>query len=85
MKELGEYARGIMQGDNFTVKVSVESAARAERLFQQINRMELSKRKAMFVDRSDIDGNAGWSWTIRLHPPEGCSRSAQLMAAAPIS
>jgi hypothetical protein len=63
MKELGEYARGIMRGDNFTVKVSVESMARAESLFQQINGMEFSERKAMFADRTDIDGDAGWSWT----------------------
>ena len=62
-KEIGEYARGIMQGDNFTIRVSVEGMARAESLFKQINEMEFSKRKAMFADRSDIDGDAGWSWT----------------------
>jgi hypothetical protein len=63
MSELGEYARGVMQGDNFTVKVSSDSMAQAETFFQRINRMDLSKRKAMFADRSDIDSDAGWSWT----------------------
>jgi hypothetical protein len=63
MRELGEYARGVMQGDNFTVKVSVDSMAQAEANFQRINRMDLFKRKVMFADRSEIDGDAGWSWT----------------------
>jgi hypothetical protein len=63
MSELGEYARGVMQSNNFTVKVSIDGMAQAESIFQRINRMDLSKRKAMFANRSDIDGDAGWSWT----------------------
>lgn len=63
-EELGEYARCIMHGDDdLTIKVSAESVARAERTFQGINQMELSKRKIMFADRSDIDGDCGWAWT----------------------
>jgi len=62
-KEIGEYARGIKRGDDFTIKVSAETMAKAARTFQEINQMELPKRKIMFADRSDIDGDAGWTWT----------------------
>jgi hypothetical protein len=63
LKEIDEYARGIMQGDNFTIKVSAKSMAEVAQTFQQINQMDLSKRKKLFADRSDIDGDAGWTWT----------------------
>jgi len=62
-KEIGEYARGIKRGDDFTIKVSAETMAKAARTFQEINQMELSKRKIMFADRTDVDGDAGWTWT----------------------
>jgi hypothetical protein len=62
-EELGEYTRGIMRWDDFTIKVSAEGMAEAEHTFQRINQMELSKRKIMFADRSDIDGDCGWAWT----------------------
>jgi hypothetical protein len=61
-RELGEYARGIMQGDNFTIKVSADSMARVAETFQKINRMDLPDRRTMFANRSDLDGDAGWAW-----------------------
>jgi hypothetical protein len=63
MREMGEYARGIMRGKCLTIKVSAQGMAEAERIFQRINQMELSECKAMFADRSDVDGDAGWTWT----------------------
>ena len=63
MIEMGEYARGMVRGKGLTIKVSVQGMAKAERIFQELNQMELSKRKAMFANRSDIDGDAGWTWT----------------------
>jgi hypothetical protein len=62
-RELGEYARGVMQGDNFTIKVSAKSMAEVAQTFQRINQMDLSKRKVIFADRTDLDGDAGWTWT----------------------
>ena len=62
-RELGEYARGVMRDGRFTVKVSVQSMAEADKLFREINGMDLSKRRRLFADRSDIDGDAGWTWT----------------------
>ena len=69
-RELGEYARGVMQGNDFSIKVSAESMADVAQTFQQLNQMELSKRKIMFADRTDLDGDAGWTWTpdYRLVP-----------------
>ncbi len=63
MREMGEYARGVVRGENITIKVSAQGMAEAERIFQRINQLELSKRRTMFADRSDIDGDAGWTWT----------------------
>jgi hypothetical protein len=62
-RELGEYARGVVQDGRFTVKVSVQSMAEADKLFREINGMDLRKRRRLFADRSDIDGDAGWTWT----------------------
>lgn len=63
MNELGEYARGLMQGDHVTINVPPESMAEAEGIFQRINQMELSKRKSLFTNRSDLAGDCGWTWT----------------------
>jgi hypothetical protein len=62
IREMGEYARGIVCGNNITIKVSVQGMAEAEHIFRRINQMELSKRKAMFAARNNIDGDAGWTW-----------------------
>jgi hypothetical protein len=61
--EFGEYARGFMRDAGFTVKVSAETMAEAERTSVEINGMDLRNRKAMFVSSNDIWGDAGWVWT----------------------
>jgi hypothetical protein len=64
IKELGEYARGIISRNNVTIKVSAGGMAEAENeIFKRINHMEQSKRKIMFANRSDIAGDCGWAWT----------------------
>jgi len=63
MGELGEYARGLMRDGNFSIKVSVETMADAERSFERVNSMDLPRRKAMFASGSDVYGDAGWAWT----------------------
>jgi hypothetical protein len=63
LKEMGEYARGIMRGNNFTVKASAETMAQTKQTFQNINRMNLSERKKMFAVDNDLSGDAGWAWT----------------------
>lgn len=62
LKEFGEYARGIKQGDSFTIKASAKTMAEVAQTFQRINQMELSKRKIMFADHNDLAGDAGWAW-----------------------
>lgn len=60
---MGDFARCILRGDNLTVKVSAATMADVERTFRKINQMPLDQRQIMFADRSDLDGDAGWTWT----------------------
>jgi hypothetical protein len=53
-----------MQGDHLTIKVSAASMIQASQLFQRINGMDIGRRKEMFDTRSDIDGDAGWTWML---------------------
>jgi hypothetical protein len=62
-REMGEYARGIMQGDNFTIKAPPGLMAEAKKTYQDINRMDLARRKRMFAVDNDLAGDAGWTWT----------------------
>lgn len=62
-RELGEYARGVMQGDNFTIKVTPDIMAEAKKAYQEINSMDLARRKRMFTVDNDLAGDAGWAWT----------------------
>ena len=62
-RELGEYARGIMQGDNFTIKVTPDIMAEAKKTYQEINRMDLARRQRMLAVDNDLAGDAGWAWT----------------------
>lgn len=61
---IGEYARGVIHGNDVTIKATPEGRAKAEReVFQRVNNLELSDRKAMYAQRSDIDAICGWAWT----------------------
>lgn len=60
--EMGEFARGYLRGDNLTIKVSARTMAEAERTFQRVNRMPLPERQRMFAERTDLEGDAGWTW-----------------------
>ena len=62
-RELGEYARGIMQGDNLTIKATPDLMAEAKKTYQEINRMDLARRQRMFAVDNDLAGDAGWAWT----------------------
>lgn len=61
-RELGEYARGIMQGGSFTIKVSAQSMVKVVETYQEINRLKLSDRKTMFADHDSIYEDTGWAW-----------------------
>lgn len=63
VSEMGDFARCILHGDNLTVKVSAATMADVEQTFCKINQIPLAKRRLMFADRSDLDGDVGWTWT----------------------
>lgn len=63
MPELGEYSRGIMGDDEFTVKLRPGSLAEAEQIFHEINAMEPGKRALMFHESTDLHEDCGWAWT----------------------
>lgn len=63
IQEMAEYARGHLRGNNLTIKVSADSMARAEQTFRGINEMPPQKRQLMFAERTDLEGDAGWTWT----------------------
>ena len=61
---IGEYARGVIHGNDVTIKAPPESLARFEReIFQRINNLEFSDRKTMYAQRNNIDAICGWAWT----------------------
>jgi hypothetical protein len=59
---LGEYARGVMQGNDFSIQVTPEIMAEAKQRFEMINRLDLPDRKEMFAVANDLAGDAGWTW-----------------------
>lgn len=63
LEDIGEYARGVVQGDNFTVKISAKTMAETRQTFQEINWLSLPERKKMFAMDYDLSGDAGWAWT----------------------
>lgn len=60
---IGEHARGVFRGDDLSIKVSAASMAKVEHgLFARINQLDRANRKLMYADRTDIDGDCGWTW-----------------------
>jgi hypothetical protein len=64
LPELGEYARGILSGENLTIRVgAADGMSGAEGLFERINGLEPGERAHMFMEGSDLAEDCGWSWT----------------------
>jgi hypothetical protein len=62
--EIGEFARGLLQGEHLTVKVSAEQMVKVERdTFRNINQMSLPDRQRMFGQFDGFDADCGWTWT----------------------
>lgn len=63
--ELGEYARGILGGDQeLTIKVSAAAMIDVEQnIFKGINDLGIADRALMYAQSGDFHEDCGWEWT----------------------